>query len=441
MGKKQRKQIWLDITDLESWTGHFTGIQRVVYEIGSRLVDHGDFTLRCVVYDEVRKKFFEASDDILRLSEDTSETSSLENSVEADLKLKFKHYAKSAAHRLPPLIKGPVIRTYHYTRHRVGTIKNEAVYPLYRKVRAAVVAGGTEATIAANDTVLILGAGWHKRSMIDSLAERKSKDGFDVAVLIHDAIPIIKPEFFGPGLQEVYAEFMFEALAMASVVFSISKSTTRDIESFCEEMNITLPRIVLVREGDGFKKNIHPVKPGLLSTSTYILAVGSFEARKNYTLLYQVAKQAQLEGRKLPQIVIVGRHGFLAYDLTYLLQADTSNPGVTHLSNVSDAELSWLYENALFTVYPSVYEGWGLPIAESLFYGKFCISSNTSSMPEIGGDLLDYVSPYDTVGWLNSIAAYSEDREKLKSREERIKKEYKPTPWDDTAALIISALS
>ena len=373
MRKNQNKRVWLDITDLESWTGHFTGIQRVIHEIGSRLVEGDGFEVRCMVYDENRKKFFVASDAILRISDDDSESvkSNDAQSNISDFKVQFSHSAKSIANKLPISVKDPLVKTYHYTRHKAGTVKNNIARPMYNSFIAKLSNGGEEVSISPDDTVLILGAGWHKKSMMDSLAEEKIRLGFKVAILIHDAIPIIKPEFFGPGLQEVYADFMFEALAMADVIFSISKSTTRDIKSFCNAMNITIPRIVLVREGDGFKKNIHPIKPDSLGEDNYILAVGSFEARKNYTLLYQVAKQAQLNNQKIPHIVIVGRHGFLAYDLTYLLQTDTSKPGITHLSNVSDAELSWLYENALFTVYPSVYEGWGLPIAESLFYGKF----------------------------------------------------------------------
>ena len=61
----------------------------------------------------------------------------------------------------------------------------------------------------------------------------------------------------------------------------------------------------------------------------------------------------------------------------------------------SDAELAFLYRNCRFTVFPSLYEGWGLPIGESLWFGKLCIASKTSSMPEVGGDLVDYVDPKD----------------------------------------------
>jgi len=57
------------------------------------------------------------------------------------------------------------------------------------------------------------------------------------------------------------------------------------------------------------------------------------------------------------------------------------------VENPSDEELAYLYKNSLFTVFPSYYEGWGLPIGESLWFGKPVVASNTSSMREVGGML------------------------------------------------------
>jgi glycosyltransferase involved in cell wall biosynthesis len=68
-----------------------------------------------------------------------------------------------------------------------------------------------------------------------------------------------------------------------------------------------------------------------------------------------------------------------------------------------DAELAFLYQNCLFTVYPSYYEGWGLPIGESLWFRKLVVTSETSSMPEVGGSLVDYVNPYSIQSVLNGV--------------------------------------
>jgi glycosyltransferase involved in cell wall biosynthesis len=100
------------------------------------------------------------------------------------------------------------------------------------------------------------------------------------------------------------------------------------------------------------------------------------------------------------------------------------------LEQASDEELSWLYENCQFSVYPSFYEGWGLPIAESIAHGTPCICSNTSSMPEIAGDLLTYFSPASTDECLQAITGLLKPGA-LDKAKDRLK-DYKPVAWNDT---------
>ncbi|MGB6657128.1 MAG: glycosyltransferase, partial [Methylovirgula sp.] len=61
----------------------------------------------------------------------------------------------------------------------------------------------------------------------------------------------------------------------------------------------------------------------------------------------------------------------------------------------SDAALGWLYSACLFTIFPSLLEGWGLPVGESLWFGKSCAASKTSPIPAVGGDLCVYFDPHD----------------------------------------------
>ena len=62
---------------------------------------------------------------------------------------------------------------------------------------------------------------------------------------------------------------------------------------------------------------------------------------------------------------------------------------------MTDVELALLYRKCLLTMFPSLAEGWGLPVGESLAYGKICIASRAGAIPEVGGELVDYVDPYD----------------------------------------------
>ncbi len=97
-----------------------------------------------------------------------------------------------------------------------------------------------------------------------------------------------------------------------------------------------------------------------------------------------------------------------------------------------DAELQWLYKNCLFGVYPSFYEGWGLPVAESLANGKLCLASRIPSVREIGADLIDYFSPYDSGECLEEVWKYCTDRDELQRRQVAIAAGYHRVSWSQT---------
>jgi glycosyltransferase involved in cell wall biosynthesis len=78
-----------------------------------------------------------------------------------------------------------------------------------------------------------------------------------------------------------------------------------------------------------------------------------------------------------------------------------------------------------------LYEGWGLPITESLQHGKPCLASNTSSMPEAGQGLAIHLDPLDFMGWRQEILRRFEDPSVLVSESERIRNRFRPRSWQD----------
>ena len=99
-------------------------------------------------------------------------------------------------------------------------------------------------------------------------------------------------------------------------------------------------------------------------------------------------------------------------------------------SEVSDAELQWLYANCRFTVFPSFYEGWGLPVIESMQHGKVCISADASSLPEAGSGLSVLIRPFDYYIWRETILRYLTDDLLLSQQEALIRKHFRPLDWD-----------
>ena len=96
-------------------------------------------------------------------------------------------------------------------------------------------------------------------------------------------------------------------------------------------------------------------------------------------------------------------------------------------SGLSDAQIRLAYQNCLFTVFPSYCEGWGLPISECLSFGKFCVASNATSIPEAGGKFCDYFDPADEAAAFDLIEMTIFQSGVLASREAEIQKKYRAT--------------
>jgi glycosyltransferase involved in cell wall biosynthesis len=111
------------------------------------------------------------------------------------------------------------------------------------------------------------------------------------------------------------------------------------------------------------------------------------------------------------------------------------------LQGASDGELSWLYRNCLWTLYPSLYEGWGLPVSESLAHGKFCLASDSSSLPEAGQGLARHLDPLDFRAWDAAIRELLSSPAIVAEAEQRIRQSYRPMTWQQSAEQLASHLS
>ncbi len=109
------------------------------------------------------------------------------------------------------------------------------------------------------------------------------------------------------------------------------------------------------------------------------------------------------------------------------------------MPGLSDAELRQAYRSCLFSVFPSHCEGWGLPIAESLVQGKFCVASNRAPIPEVAGNLIDYFDPTDDDDALAKIERLL-DPGYLVGREAALQDEYQPRTWANCVHALLAKL-
>ena len=109
-------------------------------------------------------------------------------------------------------------------------------------------------------------------------------------------------------------------------------------------------------------------------------------------------------------------------------------------NNLSDEQVKYLYEKCLFTIYPSFYEGWGLPVAESFACGKVCILSDVSSLPEINSEVSIFCDPYDPYSWAEEIWKLVSDNEYALKKQNKVISNFRRQNWINTACEIVSKL-
>jgi glycosyltransferase involved in cell wall biosynthesis len=250
-------------------------------------------------------------------------------------------------------------------------------------------------------------------------------------------IPLVHPQFFDSAdfirRFRLYVDFLARD---ADLVFVISNATRADFLAAAPDADPA--KVVPIRLGADPLSSTEQRRPPTLpelGEAPFVLSVSTIQARKNFDLLYRVWQKAAVDATAgLPHLVIVGREGFGAADLLHQMRNDPRiAPSVTILNTASDAELAWLYANAAFTLYPSWYEGWGLPLSESLAYGKTFIASDRSSLPEAGQGLGIHLDPYDLPAWSREIMRLTADVDARRAMEQRVSSERRLPSWADCA--------
>ena len=439
-------RILIDLTDLELWNGNHGGTQRVVYNISKYFYleqesleqkiefitfSNQDHSFRITTFDAIYEKV-----ESLRTA---AETYDGPQNLSRKARLKY---------RLRPYVPETIRKS---GRARQVAIKSISVgLRLSKKVNGAKATFKTtpkglskRLVFQQDDVVLILGKSWDNLKIQETLSKQKNMVGFRLVQVVYDLIISLQPQLHHPSLFTPYTQNMFNTIASSDLLLPISKSSERDLKAFCKQLNLKLPKTEVIRLGDEIVHDTDDilVKPDKRIKDKFIACIGTIEIRKNHMLLYYAYKLGLEKGMDLPQLVLVGSRGWLSGDLQYLIDnAPMIKDKIIILDYVNDAGLECVYKNCLFTVYPSMYEGWALPVAESLAYGKMCIASRSSSIPEIAGDLIDYFSPYSADECLQKLMTYQNKVERDK-KVALLAKNYRPTTWQETAEDVFQRLS
>lgn len=298
--------------------------------------------------------------------------------------------------------------------------------------------------VRAGDIIVCLGGPWLSRNYCRRLAAAKRATGARFAVLIHDIIPLIDWTVLTAGMTTSFARWLHEIVDEADAIFTVSDFTRRGLIQYAAEVGWRLPPVDVLRLGTGFAEVETTVpQPCRPLPEPYVLFVSTIEFRKNHPLLLRVWRRLldRHAAAEVPTLLLVGRPGWMTEAFfAELAECRYLDGKIVHFADVSDPELREIYRRCLFTLFPSLYEGWGSPVAESLKYGKFCVASDRASLPEVGGEFCDYFDPTDEADALAKIERVLFEPGYLAAREAELRARYRTPSWADCARLLVDTL-
>ncbi|HWA02455.1 MAG TPA: glycosyltransferase [Rhizomicrobium sp.] len=308
---------------------------------------------------------------------------------------------------------------------------------------------------ARGSVLLNLGTSWWLQNYFLNVRLAKSLYDIKYVPFVHDFIPVMAPEHCVSDLRQDFITWAIGAFDHADYFLVNSKATLADLQTVGRKLGYgprsaavvtldadfrrTLPDDALDEIGDP----VDYLRSLGLEKGNYVLFVSTIESRKNHLSAFSVwLKLIKKRGIKgVPKLVCVGNPGWLN-DAAYskLNASELLTDHVLMLSKISDAALSVLYENCTCTLYPSSYEGWGLPVTEALCYGKVPVISNVSSLPEAGGAFAEYFDVESEKDMMEAIERVVYDEKYRARRELKIVAEFRPRPWSAISEQIVEQL-
>ncbi|MGB4420681.1 MAG: glycosyltransferase family 1 protein [Candidatus Saccharimonadales bacterium] len=281
------------------------------------------------------------------------------------------------------------------------------------------------------------------------LYKKLKKINIQIISYIYDLVPIIYPYLTHQNTLRNFVSYLSAVYAYSDIVLCDSRSTERDFLKYKEDYSVGrhIPTMV-TKLGIDFKSSDRELNNDEINlvknfiNKKYILFVGTIEPRKKQKLAVDSISEIVSLGNKDIHLVIAGREGWNSNNLVnYIKKHPLYNKNIHWLDTPSDELLDKLYKNCYMSMYLSEYEGFGLPIGESLGYGKITITSRNSSTREVGKDFADYTVYNTRNEIIEIIDNYIKNDNLYKKRCEYIRNEYNPYTWSSVYETILQFLN
>jgi glycosyltransferase involved in cell wall biosynthesis len=291
--------------------------------------------------------------------------------------------------------------------------------------------------LTARDTLVCAGAGWAHND-IAAIVELKRKIGFRFVMLCFDIMPVMFPHYYKPADVQAHRDYCQRAFPAADLVIFNSRTIEADVRAYCGAAGLALSATAVCPLGADIRMPaaIRP-PPGGLECGRYALLVSTIEPRKGHRLIYDAwvkLLEAGIPQRSRFKLVFAGRKGWLVDDLMRDLRCDPRIAGTIEIfTDADDAIVAALYRDAAFCLYPSRYEGYGLPVVEAFRHGKAVLASTGGAVPEVVDGFSPCLDPTDVDAWQRMLASWIEDPASRAVYETRIRTAFRHPDWDESA--------
>jgi len=298
-----------------------------------------------------------------------------------------------------------------------------------------------------NDVTLVnLGTSWWIENYFLKIRHLRAKYAIRYVPMIHDVIPLMTPQHCAQRLVEDFSQWFSTLVFEVDGAVTNSNWSAMDIRHLANEIwpDIDLPvfpialncnmQSHLTDHSSAVTANAlqYILPPG----SRFVLFVGTLESRKNHLLLFKVWELLlqKYDPTKLPTLICLGKAGWLFDEAKDFLSLRTElSEKIMLISSVTDDALESLYRMSLFTIFNSFYEGWGLPVTESLSFGTLPLVACNTSLAEAGGRAAVYFRENDLNDLLCKLETLIFDDEKRQRLQREAASNAKLRDWQAIA--------
>lgn len=251
-----------------------------------------------------------------------------------------------------------------------------------------------------------------------------------IVTTVHDFSIILHKEFHRKETVEYFEKYFFKNIYKSDFIITGSNFSKQEI---LNRLDFDESKIKVIYHG--IDHNIFRVKKDIKLDiqlpSKFIFSVGSIEPRKNLLGLLKAYDILSNNIKKEYKLILAGFKGWENSEVMNLINQNRDS--IEYLGFVSDDELASLYNLSSLFIFPSFYEGFGLPVLEAMACGTPVVCSDSSSLPEVGGDAVVYCNPYDINDIKNKIEFVLNDTSLQQSMIAKGLKQAQKFSWEKSA--------